>query len=301
MNIFDYAKSFFGGGVEKRDLLSEVDRLETELSKFTLMGYKQAVGMGLTASGNNYYCKQISKLYEATRTQQRLRAVDIIEGTYLSLNQLTLTLPWLRKQLEKEAKQRIVAENIDFKTANFLRYIDSIDFYLRYARSMLLVVGSIKASDNEAGFQLDKQVLAAEAKFLTETAGFFAYLVGLFSQPVAVTEKLFDAVPTVVVSEADEASVAAVLGDKVNAFRSGFIPMRFNIFFIIGKRRAERRVARLRAAEAAANAIELTLNKLQEQKAGGSEDPTIDKQIAYYTNVLNKLNFEIETIYGEAN
>ena len=300
MNIFDYAKSFFGSSVEKRDLLSEVDRLETELSRFTLTGYKQAVGMKLTVEGNNYYCKQLSKLYESVRNKERLQAGDIIEATYLSLNQLTLTLPWLRKQLEKEAKQRIVAENIDFKTANFLRYIDSIDFYLRYARSMLLVVSSIKASGDEAGYKLDTQLLVAEAKFLTETAGFFSYLIGLFSQPVRVTEKLFDAVPTVVVSEADEASVQAVLGDKVNAFQNGFIPMRFNIFYIVGKRRAERRVARLRAAEASAQAIELTLSKLQDQKAGGSDDPTLDKQIAYYTNVLNKLNFEIETIYNEA-
>ncbi|QXO10291.1 hypothetical protein pEaSNUABM37_00332 [Erwinia phage pEa_SNUABM_37] len=300
MNIIEYAKSIFSGGVEKRDLLSEVDRLETELTKFTLSGYKQAVGMGLKADGPNYYCKQISRLYEATRNENRLRAADAIEGTFMSLNQLTLTIPWLRKQLEKEAKQRIAPENLDFKTANFLRYIDSIDFFLRYSRSMLLVVTSIKASGNESGYQLDKQVLMSEAKFLAETAGFFTYLIGLFSQPVQTTEKLFDSVPTVVVSEADEAAVAAVLGDKVNAFRNGFIPKEFNVFFLYGKRRAERRVARLRAAEASAHAIELTLNKLQEQKAGGSEDPTLDKQISYYTNVLNKLNYEIETINGEA-
>lgn len=300
MNIFDYAKSIFSDGIEKRDLLSEVDRLETELNKFTLNGYKQAVALGLKADGPNYYCKSISKAYEGVRNQQRLRAVDIVEGTFLSLSQLTLTLPWLRKQIERESKQKIVPENLDFKTANFLRYIDSIDFYLRYARSMLLVISTIKSSDNEASYQLDKQVLMSEAKFLTETGNFFVYLVGLFSQPVMVTEKLFDAVPTVVVSEADEAVVATVLGNKVNAFQNGLIPARFNIFFIIGKRRAERRVARLRQAEAAASAIELTLNKLQEQKAGGSDDPTLDKQIAYYTNVLNKLNFEIETISAEA-
>jgi len=300
MNIIEYAKSIFKGGIEKRDLLSEVDRLETELSKFTLSGYKQAVGMGLKAEGNNYYLKQLTRLYEPVRSENRLRAVEVVEATYLSLNQLTLILPWLRKQLEREAKQNIATENLDFKTANFLRYIDSVDFYLRYARSMLLVISSIKASGDEAGYQLDKQVLMAEAKFLTETAGFFTYLIGLFSQPVQTTEKLFDAVPTVVVSEADEAAVSAVLGDKVNAFRNGFVPKEFNIFYLIGKRRAERRVKRLRAAEASAHAIELTLNKLQELKAGGSQDPTLDKQIQYYTNVLNKLNFEIETINNEA-
>lgn len=300
MNIIEYAKGLFSGGIEKRDLLSEIDRLETELTKFTLSGFKQAVSLGLKADGNNYYCKQLSRLYETARNENRLRATDVIEGTFLSLNQLTLTIPWLRKQVDKEAKQRVATENVDFKTANFLRYIDSIDFFLRYSRSMLLVVSSIKSSPDEAKYQLDKQVLMAEAKFLVETASFFAYLVGLFSQPVQTTERLFDSVPTVVVSEADEAAVAAVLGDKVNAFRNGFIPKEYNIFFLIGKRRAERRVARLRAAEAAAHAIELTLNKLQEKKAGGSEDPTLDKQIAYYTNQLNKLNFEIETINNEA-
>lgn len=300
MNIIDYAKSIFSGGIEKRDLLSEVDRLETELTKFTLTGYKQAVGQGLKADGDNYYCKMLSRSYESVRNTYRLRAVEPVEATFMALNQLTLTLPWLRKQLDKEAKQRVATENVDFKTANFLRYIDSIDFFLRYSRSMLLVVSSIKSSDNEVGYQLDKQVLMAEAKFLTETAGFFTYLVGLFSQPVQTTEKLFDSVPTVVISETEEATVEAVLGEKANAFRNGFIPKEYNIFFLVNKRRAERRVKRLRAAEASAHAIELTLNKLQEQKAGGSPDPTIEKQIAYYTNVLNKLNYEIETITNEA-
>lgn len=300
MNIIDYAKGLFSGGIEKRDLLGEVDRLETELTKFTLNGYKQAVGMGLKADGSNYYCKQISRAYESIRSENKLRAVDVIEGTFMALNQMTLTIPWLRKQLEKEAKQRIATENVDFKTANFLRYIDSIDFFLRYARSMLLVVSNIKASGDEVNYKLDQQVLMSEAKFLTETAGFFTYLVGLFSQPIQATERLFDAVPTVVVSETDEATVSAVLGAKVDAFRNGFVPKEFNIFFLLGKRRAERRVARLRQAEASAHAIELTLNKLQEKKAGGDPDPSLDKQIAYYTNVLNKLNYEIETINGEA-
>lgn len=300
MNIVEYAKSLISSGVEKRDLLSEVDRLSVELNKFTVVGYKKAVEMGLKADGNNYYCKQINKMYESVRTANRLQAPDIIDATLRSLNQLALTLPWLHQQLQREAKQHVTTESVDFKTANFLRYIDSIDFYLRYARSMVLTISSIKASGNEAGFQLDKQLLMSEAKFLTETGGFFTYLIGLFSQPIQVTEKLFDSVPTVVVSEIDAAAVDSVLGDKVNAFRNGFIPKRFNIFFLIGKRRAERRVKRLREAEAAAYAIELTLNKLQDQKAGGSEDPTIDKQIAYYTNQMNKLNFEIETIYSEA-
>lgn len=301
MNIIDYVKSLFSGGIEKRDLLAEVDRLEAELTKFTIVGYKQAVGFGVTASGNNYYCKQMSRLYEKVRNEQRLRAVDVVEATYLSLTQLTLTLPWLRKQLERDAKSHIATENVDFKTANFLRYIDSVDFYLRYARSMLLVITSIKASDNEAGYQLDKQVLAAEAKFLTETAGYFSYLIGLLSQPISTTEKAFDAVPTVVVSEADEATVFTVLGEnKVDAIRSNFIPARFNIFYLVGKRRAERRVVRLRQAEAAAQATELTLSKLQDKKAGGSADPTLDRQIAFYTNLLNKLNYEIEVIYNEA-
>lgn len=300
MNIVDYAKSLISSSVEKRDLLSEVDRLSVELNKFTVVGYKQAVQMGLKAEGKNYYCQQISKQYESVRMANRLQAPDIIDGVFRSLNQLALTLPWLSKQLQAEAKQHVTAESIDFKTANFLRYIDSIDFYLRYSRSMLLTITTIKASNDEAGFQLDKQLLMSEAKFLAETGSFFTYLIGLFSQPVQVTEKLFDSVPTVVVSEVDAAMVDTVLGEKANAFRSGFIPKRFNIFFIIGKRRAERRVKRLREAEAAAYAIELTLNKLAEQKAGGSEDPTIDKQIAYYTNQMNKLNFEIETIYSEA-
>lgn len=300
MNIIEYAKGLFSGGIEKRDLLSEVDRLETELTKFTLNNYKQAVAMGLKADGKNYYCQQISRSYEAVRNQYHLRATDPIEGTFMALNQLMLTIPWLRRQLDKESKQRIAAENVDFKTANFLRYIDSIDFFLRYSRSMLLVIGSIKASGDEVNYKLDQQVLMAEAKFLTETGGFFTYLIGLFSQPVQTTEKLFDSVPTVVVSETDEATVSAVLGTKADLFRNGFVKKEFNIFFLIGKRRAERRVARLRAAEASAHAIELTLNKLQERKAGGDPDPTIDRQIQYYTNVLNKLNFEIETISGEA-
>lgn len=301
MNIIEYAKSLFSGGVEKRDLLDEVDRLQAELTKFTIVGYKQAVAVGVNASGPNYYAKQVSRIYDSVRNKNRLRAPDVVEGVYLSLNQLQLTLPWLRHQLEAESKTKIVTENVDFKTANFMRYIDSIDFYLRYARSMLLVLTSLKASKDEANFKLDKQFLVDEAKFLVSTAEYFGYLIGVLSLPINTTEKAFDAVPTVVISEADEAVVFSVMGEqKVDPLRSGLIPMRFNVFYLVGKRRAERRVARLRQAEASANAIELTLNKLQEQKANGDTDPTLDRQIAYYINQLNKLQDLIDTIYDEA-
>jgi hypothetical protein len=298
MNIFQYARGLIGQ-VDKRDVLGEIDSLRDELTRFTIGNFKKAIDAGVNVGGNNYYAKQLSREFDRVRQAERLRGSDLIAQTYIALNQMTMTLEWLRKQVEREFGGKIVKEAVDFKQANFLRYIDSVDFYLRYARSMLLVVTNLQINPND---DITKHFTLYEIKFLSDTAKHFVYLTGMFSQPVSVTEKVFDAVPSVVISDADQQAIEAVLGSaKTDPLQSGFIPLEFNPFYLIGRRRAERRVKRLRAAEAAAIATELTLSKLLEAQAGGAADPSVQKQIDYYTNQLNKLNDEIESITAEVN
>jgi len=296
MNIFQYVNNLFGA-VDKRDVLGEIDSLRDELTRFTIGNFKKAIDAGVNTQGANYYSKQLSREFDRLRQSERLRGLNLIEQTYIALNQTTMTLEWLRKQVEREFGGKIVREAVDFKQANFLRYIDSIDFYLRYARSMLLVVTNLQINPNE---DITKHFTMHEIKFLSDTAKHFVYLTAMFSQPVSVTEKVFDAVPSVVVSDADQQAIEAVLGNvKTDPTQSGFLPLDYNPFFLIGRRRAERRVKRLRAAEAAATATELTLSKLLEAQAGGSNDPAVQKQIDYYTNQLNKLNDEVDQINAE--
>ncbi|ANJ65108.1 putative virion structural protein [Erwinia phage vB_EamM_Desertfox] len=295
MNIFNYVKGLIGT-VDKRDVLSEIDALRDELTRFTINNYAKAMDVNVNTDGSNYYVKQISREFAKVKQVEGLRGQNLIAQTYISLKQLTLTLEWMRKQVEREYGGRIAREAVDFKQANFLRYIDSIDFYLRYARSMLLVVTSLNANPSA---DITKGFTVHEIRFLTDTAVHFIYLTSLFSQPVSVTEKVFDAVPSVVVSDADQQAIEAVLGNKTDVARSNFIPLGYNPFFLIGRLRAERRVKRLRAAEAAAIATELTLSKLMDKQAGGTEDPTIQKQIDHYQNQLNRLNFEIDQIKSE--
>lgn len=296
MNIFQYAQRLFGV-VDKRDVLGEIDSIRDELSRFTIGNFKKAIDVKLNTNGSNYYLKQLSREFDKTRQADRLRGGNLIEQTYIALNQLTLTLEWLRKQVEKDFGGKIVKEAVDFKQANFLRYIDSVDFYLRYSRSMLLVVASLQAEPND---DITKHFTMHEIRFLTDTAKHFVYLTSMFSQPVSVTERVFDAIPSVVISDADQAAIESVLGSaKTDPLQTGFLSLDYNPFFLYGRRRAERRVKRLRAAEAAQVATELTLSKLMEIQAGGSNDPSIQKQIDYYQNQLNKLNDEVDQINAE--
>lgn len=296
MNIFQYAQNLFGA-VDKRDVLGEIDSLRDELSRFTIGNFKKAIDAGVNTDGNNYYVKQLSREFDRVRQAERLRGNNLVTQTYIALNQMTMTLEWLRKQVEREFGGKIVKEAVDFKQANFLRYIDSIDFYLRYARSMLLVVTNLQINPSD---DVNKHFTLYEIKFLTDTAKHFVYLTAMFSQPVSVTERVFDAIPSVVVSDADQQAIEAVLGNtKIDPMQSGFIPLDYNPFFLIKRSRAERRVKRLRAAEAASIATELTLSKLLEVQAGGNTDPAVQKQIEYYQNQLNKLNDEIDTINAE--
>ncbi|QZA71078.1 hypothetical protein AH06_309 [Erwinia phage AH06] len=292
MNIFNYVKNLVGT-VDKRDVLGEIDALSDELTRFTISNFAKAIDVNVNTDGSNYYVKQLSREFAKVKQVEGLRGQNLIIQTFITLKQLTLTLEWMRKQVEREYGGRIAREAVDFKQANFLRFIDSIDFYLRYARSMLLVVTTLNANQNE---DITKGFTVHEIRFLTDTAVHFVYLTAMFAQPVSVTEKVFDAVPSVVVSDADQQAIEAVLGAKTDVTKSGFIPLGYNLFFLIGRARAERRVKRLRAAEAAAIATELTLSKLLDKQAGGSDDPSIQKQIEHYQNQLNKLNHEIDAI-----
>ncbi len=302
MKIFDYIKSLVSG-VNKVDLTVEIDGLASELDKYTLPVFQEAVNMGLNTDGNNYYLKQISRLYQRQVLENRLPAKDAISGTYRALTQLAITLPWLKDRVAKEYRSgEVTREAMDLRQANLLRYIESADFFIRYARSMLLVVSSVKSSGSPDSFELKSAVSMTEVNFLTTTAAHFMYLLNIFTNPVNVTARIFDAIPTIVVDEESKDIIESTMGaGKVDPINAGFIPLKFNIFFLIGRRRAERRVKRLKAAELEARSVELLLNKLQEQKQNenGESDPAIDKQIEYNMARLQRLQHEIETIQNE--
>lgn len=302
MKIFDYIKSLVSG-VNKVDLTVEIDGLASELEKFTLPVFEEAVNMGLNTDGNNYYLKQISRLYQRQVLENRLPAKDAIAGTYRALTQLAITLPWLKDRVAKEYRSgEVTREAMDLRQANLLRYIESADFFIRYARSMLLVVTAIKSSGSPDSFEVKNAVSMTEVNFLTTTAAHFMYLLNIFTNPVNVTARIFDAIPTIVVDEDSQDIIESTMGNgKIDPINAGFIPLKFNIFFLMGRRRAERRVKRLKAAELEARSVELHLNKLREQKQNenGESDPAIDKQIEYNMARLQRLQHEIETIQNE--
>lgn len=283
MKIVEYVKSLFNG-VDKRDVVTEIKALEDELRSYTIPGFQAAVNAGLNASGNNYYLKQLQRLFNTVRADKRLPDDDIIKGVYRTLSQLTLTLPWLVQRVEKEYKSNdIPKEALDLRQATLLRYIDSIDFYLRYARSMLLTIGFIKTSGNPDTYKLELSQTVNEINFLVQTAPHFTYLMGIFTDPVNATAKLFDSIPNIIVEQAAQEVIDATLGMQADSLRTGFLPLSINIFCIIGKKRVERRVARLNKAKLEKQAVEMLISKLRDAQSanGDSSDPALDEQIEY--------------------
>src|SRR5690606_35761767 len=133
--ILDYIKKLLPV-TDRKDILSIVEQLRDEHNE-TIMPVVQELSELLANR------KFKSKLY--ITYDQRLRTHVNVKGTAFealiqSLERLQSLFPFLEKEIREQFGPQVAADSLTYDEVNVLRYLESVGFYIRYARKFLLKV-----------------------------------------------------------------------------------------------------------------------------------------------------------------
>lgn len=182
---------------------------------------------------------------------------------------------------------------------NATQMAEVLSFATRYARRFLNFIIQTELNHLEQKEELSGMT-KGEVMWLNDGFSAFLVVINFLTLKKATVEEMIDAIPDVLVNEANIRDVKAVSGDALDPFRFGFIPVKLNPIYHLGMRVAEYQAARYHEAQAEHQALSTKILYLR-KRADGKNDARLEAVIEKYDAALAKKSYEIakmEEKYG---
>lgn len=169
----------------------------------------------------------------------------------------------LEDKLTSEFDGRIANSGLSYRQANILMLAEMYAFLHRY--SLRYLSACFDAMEN---IKAEEAVSRAEIAKLTEEAFAFARGLELAAMPIDKLAKLLDETTEAIVDRETHAVFSATQGaNRVDPLTLGFIDVRFNPFFLIGRYLADKEIEGYYTAREERESLSLRLIRLRERQA----------------------------------
>lgn len=219
-----------------------------------------------------------------------VRAGSWVEVVKLALSNINLLIPEIQKRINKELDSDIAASGLSFREANLVRTVESFNFYVGYARTLLRAVVVVETRSGPLKDFFSK----ADIEWIMGGMTGFSLATQMLVQPVQKTLQRLDDIPDVLVDE--EGGVGVGLYSSGNIDPLGMSnwqatdrwSYRARMWFL------QREEDRLQAAKEEAQALEYHIIALKQKQADGTENAATEKQIEYHEHRLMTLRNKIK-------
>ncbi|EKH6014627.1 hypothetical protein O8H94_001189 [Escherichia coli O157] len=225
----------------------------------------------------------------------RVRSGSWVENVHLALRNAVELIPEIVKRVNKNLEIDVAADGLSFKEAALVRLVESLSFYVGYARTLLratIICESMPGGDKALGEFFTKNDIA----YLTANMYGFAIatevLCGQKQQILAGLDKI----PDVIVSDEDGVGNGLYNAGNTDPMRLGMWNPQMTNSWIYRFRiyRSEKEEAALQVAKEEAQALEYWILSLKQQQQNAGNDPKIQQQIEYHEERLKKLRYDIK-------
>ena len=225
----------------------------------------------------------------------RVRSGSWVENVHLALRNAVDLIPEIVKRVNKNLEIDVAADGLSFKEAALVRLVESLSFYVGYARTLLratIICESMPGGDKALGEFFTKNDIA----YLTANMYGFAIatevLCGQKQQILAGLDKI----PDVIVSDEDGVGNGLYNAGNTDPMRLGMWNPQMTNSWIYRFRiyRSEKEEAALQVAKEEAQALEYWILSLKQQQQNAGNDPKIQQQIEYHEERLKKLRYDIK-------
>lgn len=291
--VIAYVKSLLPT-YERRDVLAVLTQLQTEHadSLMPVVAEIRSLSQGHQFSSKLYtrYAYALSKHVNSKQAPMELllQSLERIQGNFVVLE----------KEIRANLGVQVATAGITYDSVNVLRYLDSVAFYIRYARKFMLKVTadeSAKLGGTPANW------VRAELEFLDNNLGNFAGLFNAMYQSETELKQTFRKTSNAVVdAETADLAIRTLGNKKVDPMQLANFSPQENWIFSLGKMITEWQVNRYRAGKADLAALEMRLQEMRELHDSGKASPKMQRLIIDLEKRVEKIDAKISSIEEDA-
>lgn len=282
----------------KADLLLAIDR---ELSH--VEGFKDSMKLiKEILGGYNTLSSYIDHNAVLKGIQSRVKSkignnFDLLASVELAVNNVTATLPELRKMVVASNTKTYDTETITFKERGILDTVSAINFFNRYT-NMVLDLLLTQAYDEKA--DIKSLLTKVDFAFFNDTATYYTTLLTRFSEGYRVVVEAINVLSDEQLDELSEGIIAEAEGKEAVSVRQGLAPHQLNPVFWVRLWKMRRDVKTIQVTQEQIELMAMKIARLN-NKRSGVEDPALDHRIETYENEILKKRAKIEQIMGKYN
>ncbi len=293
MNIFDYVKKI-KKSVTKNNILDDINVTREEITNTTLdFLNKNIAWLSRTERDlqSQPYRRDRDDLIRDFGRTGYLRPTNPFDMVHKSLTNSLEILNWVEGYFNKTLHDDVTAASITIAKSNALQLLDLAAFTARYTRAWLeLIISAETNSINKLNGEVG--LTQQQIKYLGENRDAFGRAISILATPVKEIQKVFDAMPEVVILEANPKAVQATQGDaRIDPLRLGLIQSKWDMTYLIGMVLTDFQVHRYKMAKEEKEMLELRILRLQRQMEG-KEDPRL-------SDILNKRQGQLDKVRGK--
>jgi hypothetical protein len=294
MDILSYVKSLLPS-YERNELLRTLQNLQEEHTEFLM---PLVPDLRESFAGHKFNSPLYDQYRMALSRYVNFQGSTALEQLLVSLEQLQANFPFLEKELKRLFSLQFTTVNLTYDRANFMRYIEAIGFYIRYARKFILVMVAEEA--RSVGKATPSAWCRAEREWIADNMAGFASLWSAIYMREAELRSAMARVSNAEISEDTyDIAVKSLGASKLDPMRiAGFSPTD-NWIFSFGKTLVEWENKRHQAAKEELYATQLRLQEMREMVQGGNASPRIQVLIKTAEERVEKLDAQINAVEAE--
>lgn len=287
MRLLEYVSSL-APFKERKDLLNQIAGLEEEFDTTVAPILPEVRDMVLSIDLKS----QIAQKYIGQMQRTVNFRGNFFELFFKSLENARAGLATVVQEIRRLFAFQFTNTNLTVQRANILKFVDALNFYIRYGRKFMLFL--ITQESQARGRATRSSWSPAETDWIQSNLDQFIGLYpAMILTPSELKSKLNHASDAEINPETYDLATRSLGDAKMDPLRmSGFSPQQ-NPFLMLGKYIAEMRVARFKAAEEEYKALQHRLLELREMLAGNPTSPMLQKQIQMYEERLSEFEFEL--------
>lgn len=280
---------------ERKDLLNQIADLEEEYDTTIAPILSEVRDLILSIEIKS----QIGQKYIGDMSRTVNFRGNFLELFFKSMETVRGNLGLVVQEIRRLFAFQFTNTNLTINRANILKYVDAVNFYVRWGRKFMLFL--VTQESQARGKAAPSHWSPAETDWIqSNMAQFIGLYPAMILTPNELKQKFNQASDAEINAETYDLATRSLGDAKIDPLRmSGFSPQQ-NPFVTLGKYLAEWKVARYKAAQEEYNALQHRLLELRAQLTGDPASPVLQRQIKMYEERLSEYEFDINEVEKSA-